>query len=122
MNEELDFCLQDIESEDGFHRLLEWPAPLLQLLLARFATEADAMRRQMFVHLAWQRREAGTSRLLRLALADGESAVWKEALDGFVSLKEPGTEQMLQEALSGCERQKDDWIREAITQLADDSA
>jgi hypothetical protein len=92
----------------------------LPYLAGGFARERDPASRASLVHIAWQCRTDGAIPLLLAALHDPSAEVWKEALDGFVTLATPAALSALRAfraampAQAGSTEVSRDWVDEAI--------
>jgi hypothetical protein len=110
------------EGEAAYHGLVELPDATLPALLEAFSAEPDPAVRSLIVHAFWQHRPSAIG-LLGLALDDPHSEVWKEALDGLVTLASPESRGLL-EAAKGGRAQGDPerlaWIVEAIADIDGD--
>ena len=87
-----------------------------------FDEERNGLRRAALVRVAWESRDTRTLPLLARALADPDARVWKEALDGLVTLGgDESLRALMQERirLSGCTNPSDKaaWIDEAVGQI-----
>jgi len=94
----------------------------LPLVAEEFHREANGRRRESLVHCLWQFRDPAALPTLVAALADPDNRVWKEALDGIVTLGGDAALRVLEEARAaqpaGQESSvKQEWIDEAIDQL-----
>src|SRR5258706_4147045 len=58
----------------------------LPLLLEEYHRESDAERRRLLIHCIWQYRDPGVIPTLAAALDDANDRVWRESLDGLVTL------------------------------------
>ena len=77
----------------------------------------------MLIHCLWQYRDRAAAPTLGSALWDADDQVWKEALDGLVTLGGVEAERVLldtRDARVGDEtRVKGEWLEEAIEQLGE---
>jgi hypothetical protein len=110
--------------ESAYHALLEAPPHLDALLESTLASDAPSALRRLLVELTWQRRHPNACRLLARALEDDSPEVWKEALDGLVTIGGPESREILtRRALrSDLDTERREWIREAIEQLGESEA
>jgi len=97
----------------------------LPLVAAAYSRESDGRRRESLIHCLWQFRDVGALPTLSAALHDPNDHVWKEALDGIVTLGGDAAVRVLEEAhnipaKSPTEKVKREWIEEAIRQLQGD--
>jgi len=95
---------------------------VLPELMAVFRAERDVQVRAFLVEVTWQHRQPSAVSFLGEALLDPEPVVWKEALDGLVTLASPAALEVLRSARI---RQFPDprsaeefrgWLEEAIAQ------
>ena len=94
----------------------------LPLVADAYYREPDAERRQLVIHCLWQYRDQAALPTLRAALRDTDDRVWKEALDGLVTLGGAAAQRTLQEERAALSegikaREKREWIDEAIEQI-----
>lgn len=97
-------------------------AEALPLVAEAYHREPDPRRRQSLIYCLWQYRDSAALPTLAVALQDADDRVWKEALDGFVTLGGDAAQRLLQEesvALSEDVKAKvkREWIYEAIEQI-----
>ena len=116
----LDDYLQQARSgdvESAFHNLLELDPSALPALQQAYFLEEDPVVRSLLVEVIWQHREPSVVGFLANALNDPAPDVWKEALDGLVTLASPESLQRLQSAArSQRDPERQAWIEEAIEQ------
>ena len=74
------------DREGAFHNLLEKGHEILPVLMAAFHSECDSQVREFLVEVIWQHRQPSVIPFLGEALQDPEPEVWKQALDGLVTL------------------------------------
>ncbi len=72
--------------DDAFHNLMEAPKPVIDRLRSSWVQQ-DAQTRNLFIEVIWQQRDPADIPLLLAALDDEDDDVWKQALDGLVTLK-----------------------------------
>lgn len=103
--------------------LTELPGAL-PILADAYHSETDHRRRQMVVHILWQFRDLAALPTLAVALSDPDDRVWKEALDGIVTLGGPSALRVLLEARAALSEAqvRRGWIDEAIDQVQEGSA
>jgi HEAT repeat protein len=111
------------ETECAFHGLLEMDRDVIPELEDTFQTEKDNKIKEFLVEVIWQYRDKSVIPFLGEALYDSEPIVWRQALDGLVTLASQAALDVLQQARA-CEitvnRKKDGfliWIEEAIEQV-----
>ena len=105
--------------EEAFHGLRELDSDALPALQEAYHREDDPMVRSVIVEAIWQYRQASVIGFLADVLGDPMPMVWKQALDGLVTLASPESLSVLRSA-AFCERDagKRAWIEEAIEQSA----
>jgi len=110
------------DSQNAFCALTNLPHDVLPELIATFKKEQEKRVRVFLVETIWQHRQQSVIPFLAEVLHDPDPDVWKEALDGLVTLASP---QAVEAHRSAKQRQfKDDkdaqefreWIDEAIEQ------
>lgn len=74
----------------------------------------------MLVEAIWQHRQPSVIGFLADVLGDPVPVVWKQALDGLVTLASPESMRVLRSAADNeCDAERRAWIEEAIEQSAD---
>jgi hypothetical protein len=111
--------LQGPNREDAWHSLRECGPAVLPHLYGAFRGSTDAAMRSVLVELAWQTRSLQALPFLAEALADEAPGVWKQALDGLVTLDGEPARRILRDAKAVAEAEKANWIDEALQQVAD---
>jgi hypothetical protein len=105
-------------SDDAFHSLLECSREALPALIEAYWSEKRVGVKAAIVRIVWMSRDPGTVGFLVSTLQDVDAAVWKEALDGLVTI---GGEQVLDALRESMESEshseKLPWICEAIEQV-----
>ena len=82
--------------------------------------EDDAIVRSLLVEATWQHRNPSVIGFLADALRDPMPVVWKQALDGLVTLASPESMRVLRSAADQeCDAERCAWIEEAIEQSDD---
>ena len=95
---------------------------VIRQLMEVYRNEPNARVRAFFVEAVWQCRQLSAIPFLGEALHDAESVVWKEALNGLVTLASPAALDVLRSArVRHLGRQRDteefrNWVDEAIEQ------
>ncbi|SRR5260221_941823 len=93
----------------------------LPLLVEEYHRESEAERRRLLIHCLWQYRDPGVIPTLAAALDDANDRVWKESLDGLVTLGTGEALVILENARQQSEAsgpdEKRQWIAEAIQQV-----
>jgi hypothetical protein len=82
-------------NQGAFCGLLEMEHGILLELMAAFRSESDNRVREFLVEIIWQHRQPSAIPFLGEALHDREAAVWKQALDGLVTLASPAALEVL---------------------------
>ena len=104
--------------DDAFHGLLEMDHAGLVDLETAFRTTTDRDERKFLLNIMWQHRQPSIIPLLGEALMDPDPRVWREALDGLVTLAAPAAVGALRAAKA---RRRDEafqqWVNEAIEQV-----
>ncbi len=98
----------------------------LPLVAEAYGRESDGQRRESLVHCLWQFRDIAALPTLSAALRDPDDHVWKEALDGIVTLGGDAALGVLEEARDAlgeesAAKTKRQWIEEAIGQIREDN-
>jgi len=96
--------------------------PAISLVAGAYDRETQPKRRAALVHALRQFRDAAALPALAAALRDPDGRVWKEALDGIVTLGGPPALEVLQAARAALETFTDaevrqQWIDEAVEQV-----
>lgn len=108
------------DHEGAFHGLRELDSDALPALHEAYRCEEDPVVRSLLVEAVWQHREPSAIGFLADVLGDPMPVVWKQALDGLVSLASPESLRVLRSAAdSECDAERRAWIEEAIEQSAD---
>ena len=77
------------DDEDAWFALVEAPGAVVPLLASAFRSASDAAKRSAILNIIWQRRDPSTIPVLGEGLKDASPGVWKEALDGLVTIGGP---------------------------------
>lgn len=116
------------DDENAWFALVEAPDEIVPLLVTAFRSESDALIRSTILKIVWQRRDPTKTSVLGEGLQDASPLVWKEALDGLVTIGGPESLSAIEAAYSrhfDCEkdgRQFREFLDEALEQLRDPSA
>jgi len=108
--------------------LLDASHETLPELAAAFRDEPDSEMRAFIVEVIWQHRQPSAIPFLGQALHDADPRVWKEALDGLVTLASPAALDALRSARNRhlpTARQTVEfrgWVDEAIGQVESELA
>jgi len=125
-NEHFDYYLTRLRSgdPDAVFSLLELGTSVLPLLERAFSTEPDPEVREDLVHVAWQTRVPTALPMLTSAMDDPEPRVWKEAIDGLVTLGTPEAASVLRDAMVRNPNRRttgrysfSEWIDDALFQI-----
>jgi len=121
-------CVEKLRHEDdsAIHCLMKMPTDLvIPLATNAFRTEEDATMREALVHIVWQQRCSEAVPLMAEAIHDTDPRVWKEAIDGLVTLALPESQIVLEKARSvrpnrstGGKYSFLEWVDDALQQLA----
>jgi len=123
MNVETDYYISEARNGDfdaAYHGLIELPNDLLPDLEDAYRSEADPVIRALIVEAVWQHRLPSSVDFLAIALEDPHPEVWKEALDGLVTLASPESRKVLELAksrMAGHDATFRAWVTEAIDQV-----
>ena len=105
--------------DDAFHTLIEADRAIIPLLIQQFTAQTYGADRARIIEVIWQHRDKATIPFLAWALNDPHSDVWKQALDGLVTIG--GIES--RNALIGfrsdiaVDNERASWADEAIGQI-----
>jgi len=86
------------DADNAFHGLLEIDPDILPELIAVFRTEQDTGVREFLVEVIWEYREHSVIPFLAEALQDTEPRIWRQALNGLVTLVSPAALEVLRAA------------------------
>ena len=118
------YYLERIENDENARfSLVEAPAAIVPLLVSAFRDESDPAKRSAILNIIWQRRDPSTIPILRDGLHDASPCVWKEALDGLVTIDGPESISAVEAACSRHfdsdvdGRQFREFLAEALDQL-----
>ncbi len=97
----------------------------LPLIAEAYERECDGERREALIHCLWQFRDIRALPTLSAALHDPDDRIWKEDLDGIVTLTGEAALRVLEEARDtvakhATEQVRRGWIEEAIQQVRED--
>lgn len=108
------------DHEGAFHGLRELGSDALPALQEAYRCEDDPNVRSVLVEAIWQHRQPSVISFLADVLGDPMPVVWKQALDGLVTLASQESLRVLRSAAgSECGAERRAWIEEAIEQSAD---
>ena len=100
---QIDYCLQLVRSGDAdtaFHTLLDIGPEVLPELVGVFWKEHDVEVREFLVKAIWEYRHHSAIPFLREALNDPEQRVWRQALDGLVTIDSPASLAAMRAAMA----------------------
>jgi len=110
------------DSEGAFHNLIEIDHAVVPYLISAFQAETDDAIRAVLVEIIWQHRQPETDKFLLEALEDSSPKVWKNALDGLVTLGSPEVATKLESIRKRVATKWPDricWIDEALGQITE---
>ena len=106
--------------DNAFHTLIEASPVVVPLLTEHFAQKRDGESRARIVEVIWKRRESESTRFLSIALEDSHPAVWKEAIDGLVTIGGPESRHVLTVFFTIYPHDaRAAWVSEALGQVRD---
>jgi len=114
--------LDGVRGDDAFHALSEAEDTVIPLLVEAYQGEEDPKRRAILVQVIREHRLPHSADFLEEALEDPSPEVWKQALDGLVTLGGPEVKQTLQRAMARAQgrgkagQEEAEWIGEALEQ------
>jgi hypothetical protein len=123
---QIEKCIQKYEQgkrEHAFHSLTKADDDILPELIDAFNNESKAEIQAFLVQVIWQHREPSIIPFLGSLLSSSGPLIWKEALDGLVTLASPEALEALISARSRNFPRKQDteefqeWLEEAIEQV-----
>lgn len=120
----IDTCLELANTghrEAAFHCLFELGERAIPRLAAAYRSEAEPAVRNLLVEVIWQLRSPTSIELLGEALQDPAPEVWKQALDGLVTLASPESLRILEAARDRVGVSLDDfqsWVEGAIEDVS----
>lgn len=108
--------------ENALCDLTRLPPEAVAFVAEAYHRETGRQRRQSLVHALWQFRDAAALPALAAALREQDEGVWKEALDGIVTIGGAAARRVLEEARASLpvkrgSRVKREWIDEATGQV-----
>lgn len=110
------------DADNAFHGLLETDRDILPELMAVFRSERDIGVRELLVKVIWEHREQAAIPFLGEALSDTDPRIWRQALNGLVTLASPAALDVLRAARTRQLRTQPEteefrrWLEEAIEQ------
>jgi hypothetical protein len=122
---EVDFHLKAARNGDfdaALHGLIELEDRAIPALQKAYRVETDPVIRALILEAVWQHRLPATIAFLAVALGDPHPGVWKQALDGLVTLASADSRKVLEAALEHAaagDSERRAWIEEAIGQIGE---
>lgn len=105
--------------DEAFHGLRCLGSSAISGLQSYFAEEADASVRALLLDVISQYRDEGTVPFMAATLYDRDSKVWREALDGLVSIGgRSSLEALRRVSASTQDPDRLRWLNEAIDQVS----
>jgi hypothetical protein len=123
MNDRTKYYFSELRNgnfDNAYHCLIELPNDLLPELEEAYRGESDPKIRALVVEAVWQHHLPASVDFLAVVLEDPDPDVWKQALDGLVTLASPESRRVLDLARSRAPGQDAilrEWIEEAIDQI-----
>jgi HEAT repeat protein len=106
-----------IMEEDSFFALIEAGSEIIPKLEVQFWKETFPERRAAIVRIIWEFRNKDTIQFLSEALNESSDVIWKEALNGLITIGGENVRNILDSAIIQSKQIKREWILEAIGQL-----
>ena len=76
----------DPASDEAFHNLIELPRDAIPLLQKAYDRQDNPQIRARIIEVIWQFRDRSTLPFLADALKEEDDEIWKQALDGIVTI------------------------------------
>ena len=117
------FYLKRLPEDDAYHSLIEAGPHIIPILAKAIVSQKDGRIRAQILQVIWEQRHPSAIPILADALRDPSPHVWKQALDGLVTLDRPECVAVIEAAQDRrFESEQDavqfrDWMKEAINQL-----
>jgi hypothetical protein len=110
------------DPEGAFFGLIELNQEALPEIIARFRAESDIGIRAFLIEIVWQHRQEWVIPFLGEVLCDPEPLIWKEALDGLVTVASPAALDVLRSTSINLKQHQEKpellvWVDEAIEQV-----
>jgi hypothetical protein len=104
--------------DTAFHVLRELALASVSALTEAYSAEIDPAVRVVIVRAIREHRLPSTVGFFAAAIRDSNAEVWKEGLDGLVSIATPEARQVLENAINGpVDTTRKEWFAEAIGQI-----
>lgn len=106
-------------NDTAFHTLIQADKTIIPLLAQQFVTRVCGADRARIIEVIWQHRDTATIRFLASALNDEYPEVWKQAIDGLVTIGGDHSLDTLKAFLDqlNTDDARSPWIAEAIDQI-----
>jgi HEAT repeat protein len=107
--------------EAAFQALIDLGESAIPRLTEAYRVEADPALRALIVEVVWQMRSHASLEFLGEALQDPSPEVWKQALDGLVTLATPESLRILEGARDTARGGDEDfraWVEGAIEDVS----
>jgi HEAT repeat protein len=107
--------------EAAFHALIDLGESAIPRLAEAYRAEADPALRALIVEVVWQMRSHASFDFLGEALQDPSPEVWRQALDGLVTLATPESLRILEGARDSSPNGDEDfraWVEGAIDDVS----
>jgi hypothetical protein len=126
MDEQIQYWIEQYQKGDqdnAFHGLLEIGHKATAKLIDCFHKTSDHQLRAFIVHVIRNYHNSSSIEFFKEALLDPNPDVWKEAMDGLISLASPQSLESLQSANNRQFTNQQDtnmfreWLEEAIQQV-----
>jgi hypothetical protein len=107
------------DREDAYQGLLELGPEMLPCLISTVRAETNLDLKRVLLEIVWQYRDSAAVPFLLEMLDESDPAIWKEALDGLVTLASPDVLDALESRFCGVSRPGSFavWLDEAIEQV-----
>jgi HEAT repeat protein len=115
--DEFQYYIDRIMVEDSFFSLIKAGPEILPKLETQFNKESFPDRRAAITRIIGEYRNSTSLGFLSRALSDPTDIVWKEALDGLVTIGGEEARKIMRSTLSNSNQEKKEWILEALNQI-----
>lgn len=107
------------DGDNAFHTLIEADKSIIPLLVQQFTTRACGADRARIVEVIWQHRDNASIPFCVSALRDPHPEVWRQALDGLVTIGGIKSQAALIDFRSELaeDSEQASWVDEAIGQI-----
>lgn len=115
--------LRGAKSEEAFFALLHLEDKYLSTLMNAYRQQSDITVKANLVEVIWQHRQSDTLVFLLEALQHEHEAIWKNALDGIVTIAGENSLNLLESekkrllANPLIDQNRLEWIDEAVSQI-----